>query len=55
MFGQRPASASLSNTSPRDPNELLQRIDQQTTMIFHWVRTGIIVVIILLVAIALGI
>jgi len=51
MFGQRPASQALPAT---DPNSLLQRIDQQTTQMFHWVRAGIIVMIILLIAIAIG-
>jgi hypothetical protein len=34
---------------PSDPNELLRRIDQQTTQMFHWVRAGMVVVILLLV------
>lgn len=37
-----------------DPNELLRRIDQTNTMMFHWIRAGMIVVIVLLVAILLG-
>lgn len=33
-----------------DPNELLSRvrhIDQQTTQTFHWVRLGVIILIVL--------
>lgn len=48
-----PMSAT-PNYTMNDPNEMLRRIDQQTTMIFHWVRAGVIVVIILLILIALG-
>lgn len=34
---------------PTDPNELLRRIDQRTTQMFHWVRAGMVVVILLLI------
>jgi hypothetical protein len=37
-----------------DPNELLRRIDQNTAQIYHWVRIGFAVVIILLLLIAVG-
>jgi hypothetical protein len=30
-----------------DPNALLSRIDQTTTQIFHWVRIGVVVLIVL--------
>ena len=30
-----------------DPNALLRRIDQTTTQIFHWVRIGVVVLIVL--------
>ncbi len=36
-----------------DPTELLQRIDRTTTQMFHWVRAGFIVVILLLVLVVL--
>jgi len=54
MFGQQPASAGLSTVSANDPNDLLRRIDQQTTQMFHWVRAGVIATIVLLIAILLG-
>ena len=38
----------------QDPNEVLRRIDQNATMTYHWVRAGVIVVIVLLIAILLG-
>ncbi len=47
MFGQRPAPPPI----PSDPNELLRRIDQQTTQTYHWVRAGVIVIILLLVVV----
>ena len=39
----------MPTATPTDPNALLQRIDQTTTQMFHWVRLGMIVVILLLV------
>ena len=30
-----------------DPNAILRRIDQTTTQIFHWVRIGVVLVIVL--------
>lgn len=54
MFGRRSMPAAPSPPPTNDPNEMLRRIDQQTTLMFHWLRAGIIVVIILLIAIALG-
>ena len=53
MFGQRPLSTAMPTAPPSDPNALLQRIDQRTTQMFHWVRAGIIVIILLLVFVAL--
>jgi hypothetical protein len=53
MFGQRPASTALPTPQTNDPNELLRRIDQQTTQMFHWVRAGLIVVIVLLIVVVL--
>jgi hypothetical protein len=38
-----------------DPNEMLRRIDQNTQQIFHWVRLGFVVVIILLVLVVIGV
>jgi len=49
MFGRKLPSTTMAATSPSDPNELLQRIDQQTTQMFHWVRAGTIVIILLLI------
>lgn len=46
--------ATTPNYSTSDPNELLRRIDQQTTMTFHWVRAGLIAIIVLLILIAIG-
>jgi hypothetical protein len=51
MFGQRQRPVPLSATSSNDPNEMLRRIDQQTTMIYHWVRAGFIATILLLIVI----
>ncbi len=47
-------STAMPTPAPSDPNELLRRIDQQTTMMFHWVRAGMVVVIILLILVVLG-
>lgn len=30
-----------------DPNAVLRHIDQTTTQIFHWVRIGVVVLIVL--------
>ncbi len=49
MFGPGPTSAVIPSAPPSDPNELLRHIDQQTTLIYHWVRAGVIVIILLLV------
>lgn len=54
MFGRGPGSAAIPSASPSDPNDLLRRIDQQTTQMYHWVRAGVIVIIVLLLLIALG-
>jgi hypothetical protein len=54
MFSRGPASTAMPTAPPSDPNELLRRIDQQTTQMFHWVRAGMVVVIILLLLIAVG-
>jgi hypothetical protein len=53
MFGQRPMSPAMPTQPPSSPNELLQRIDQQTTQMFHWIRAGTIVIILLLVLVVL--
>jgi len=53
MFGQRPGSAPLSTTLPTDPNELMRRIAQQTTMTYLWVRAGVIVIVLLLAVVVL--
>ena len=36
-----------------DPNELLRRIDQNTQQTYHWVRAGIVAIIVLLVLVVL--
>lgn len=54
MFGRRMMPTAPAAPPTNDPNEMLRRIDQQTTQMFHWVRAGMIVVIILLILIALG-
>lgn len=53
MFGQmrRPGSPAAMPTN--DPNELLQRIDQRSLQMFHWIRAGIVVIILLLVLVVL--
>jgi hypothetical protein len=43
-------TAPLSN----DPNEMIRRLDRNITQVFHWVRLGFVVVIVLLVLVALG-
>jgi len=54
MVGQPPVTMGTSLPSASDPNEILRRIDQTTTMTFHWVRIGVVVSIVLLLVIALG-
>ncbi len=54
MAGSLPWSSAQSATSSNDPNEMLRRIDQTTTQIFHWVRAGFVVVIVLLLLVAIG-
>lgn len=49
MFRQSPTTSQLPSAQTSDPNELLRRIDQQTTQMFHWIRAGIIIIILLLV------
>lgn len=53
MFGQRPTSPAIPSAPPSDPNEVLRHIDQQTTMTYHWVRAGIVVIIALLILVVL--
>ncbi len=52
MLSPSTAPAALPDAPSND--ELLRRIDQQTTMTFHWVRLGVIVTIILLLLILIG-
>lgn len=54
MTGQMLTSTASPAPPLNDPNELLQRIDQKTTMMLHWVRAGLVIVILLLILIALG-
>jgi hypothetical protein len=39
--------------SPYDPNALLRNIDQTTTQTYHWVRIGVVAIIILLILVVL--
>lgn len=43
----------LPSAQSNDPNELLRRIDQRTTQMFHWIRAGLVVVILLLILVVL--
>ena len=54
MFGQKLGSAGPAVSTPTDPNELQRAIYQNTTMTYHWVRAGVIAIVILLVLIVLG-
>jgi hypothetical protein len=36
-----------------DPNALLRKIDQTTTQTYHWVRIGVVVLIILAIVIVI--
>jgi hypothetical protein len=55
MSGSLPWSPSAPAPVSNDPNEILRRIDATTTQMFHWVRIGFIVTIVLLVvAILIG-
>jgi len=50
MSGSLPWSGTPQSTPMNDPNELLnriRRIDQTATQTFHWVRTGVVVLIVL--------
>jgi hypothetical protein len=56
MTGTLPWSGTPPSPPANDPNELLNRIrhiDQMTTQTFHWVRLGIIVLILLGVVIVI--
>jgi hypothetical protein len=43
----QPPSQMYAPPQTYDPNMLLRRIDQTTTQIFHWVRIGVVVLILL--------
>lgn len=49
MVGKLLTPPPLSSAQPSDPNELLQRIDQRTAQMFHWIRAGLVVIILLLI------
>jgi hypothetical protein len=54
MSGNMPWSVTPQPVSMNDPNELLNRIrniDQTTTQTFHWVRIGVVVLIVLAIVI----
>jgi hypothetical protein len=58
MSSAMPWSTTPQSSTMNDPNELLnriRRIDQTTAQIFHWVRIGVVVIIVLVsVAIIIG-
>jgi len=54
MTGSLPWSSATPAPPSSDPNELLRRIDRNITQIFHWVRLGFVVVIVLLILVAVG-
>ena len=54
MAASLPWSSAPTAAPSNDPNELLRQIDRNTTQIFHWVRLGFIVVIVLLLLVAVG-
>jgi hypothetical protein len=54
MSSTMPWSGTTQSPSMNDPNELLnriRRIDQTTTQTFHWVRIGVVVLIVLSIAV----
>lgn len=54
MSGAMPWSASSQPPPLSDPNELIKRIrriDETTTQTFHWVRIGVVVLILLAVVV----
>jgi len=56
MSGALPWSGSAQPPTTSDPNELLdtvRRIDQTTTQTFHWVRIGVVILIVLAIVIIL--
>jgi len=56
MSTAAPWSGTPQSPLMNDPNELLnriRRIDQTTTQTFHWVRIGIVVLIVLAILIVL--
>jgi hypothetical protein len=58
MSATMPWSGTPQSAPMNDPNELLttiRRIDQTTAQTFHWVRIGVVVLIVLtVVAILIG-
>lgn len=54
MMGQVPMPGMPSPLPATDPNALLQHIDQTTTTMYHWVRAGVIVTIVLLLLVLVG-
>jgi ABC-type microcin C transport system permease subunit YejE len=49
MAGSLPWSQAPPPPPSNEPTELLRRIDQNTQQIFHWVRAGFVVAIVLLI------
>ena len=54
MGASLPWSTALPPPPTNDPNELLRRIDQNTTEMLRWVKYGFIVSIVLLLLITLA-
>lgn len=54
MAGSMPWPSAPTTLPSTDPNEMMQRMDRNITQIFHWVRLGFIVVIVLLVLVVIG-
>lgn len=55
MAAAMPWSSAPIAPSSNDPNEMLARMDRNISQIFHWVRLGFVVVIVLLALVALGV
>jgi hypothetical protein len=54
MSASMPWSSAPTAPPSNAPNELLRHIDQTTTQVYHWVRLGFVVVIVLLFFVAVG-
>ncbi len=54
MAAAMPWSSAPNAPPSNDPNEMLVRMDRNISQIFHWVRLGFVVVIVLLILVAVG-